>query len=396
MTESPENPGRVDAVLAGPAGRRLVAELIGLRFVDLLDALELPYPPNIAGFTDVSSGRSGRRPRSVLGRRVAIDPLHRGRRSAEAAASTHRAALAGVEPDDVRDAVRRIVHDPDGRRRVDVGDSMAVLEALRHVIRGYGFWGNERDEDRLLVAAADELRPVADALVASPATEWWWDDVVRGDQRFAVRATDGGTGPPRGDQVSEQVKTSTERLLAEEARARARHRSPSDVPQNASGDWWSIPIPGFWTSRAVSPVPALHLVCAEETADERVVVWSLGIVWGARILEIRAPADWARLVEIAPVEVTVSRLGDWRTWTGHEGPFYLPDWRVVAEHFDGVHMTVGGYLATRSVAVPVADGYSVLAGWDPDATLWLRDVIETLERVGEWDGPCSFDAEEQG
>ena len=396
MTESPESPGRVDAVLAAPVGRCLVAELTGLRFVDLLDALELPYPPNIAAFTNASSGRRGRRPRSVLGRRVVIDPLHRGRRSAEEAANAHRLALAGVEPEHARDAVRRIVHDPDGRRRVDVGDSMAVLEALRHVARGFGFWGNERDEDRLLVAAADELHPVADALVASPATEWWWDDVVRGDQRFAARATDDGTGPPRGDQVSEQVKTSTESLLAEETSARARHRSPSDVPQNASGDWWSIPIPGFWTSRAVSPVPALHLVCAEETGDERVVVWSLGIASGARVLEIRAPADWARLVEIAPLEVTMSRLGDWRSWTGHEGPFYLPDWRVVAEHFDGVHMTVGGYLATRSVAVPVADGFSVLADWDPDATLWLRDVIETFERVGEWAGPFSFDAEEQG
>lgn len=276
------------------------------------------------------------------------------------------------------------MHDPDGPPRVDVSDTMAVLEALRRVIGDFGFWGNERDYDRLLVAAADELRPVAEALVASPSTEWWWEDVVRDDQRFAARATAEGTGPPRGDQVTEQVKEAANKLRTEESDARSRHRSPSDVPQNASGHWWSIPIPGFWTSRAVSLVPALHLVCAEETGDVRVVVWSLRIAPGAKVFEIRAPGDWARLVEIAPVDVTMSRLGDWRSWTGREGPFYLPDWRVVAEHFDGVHVTVGGYLATRSVAVPVADGFSVLAGWDPDATLWLRDDIETVERVGEW------------
>lgn len=58
----------------------------------------------------------------------------------------------------------------------------------------------------------------------------------------------------------------------------------------------------------------------------------------------------------------------------------LPGWRVVAEHFDGVHVT---------------DGYSPLAGWDPDATLWLNDVIEATERVGEWEGPFNFAAEEQ-
>ncbi|MHB1851508.1 MAG: hypothetical protein ACYCU6_04930, partial [Acidimicrobiales bacterium] len=89
---------------------------------------------------------------------------------------------------------------------------MAVLAALRHVIGGFGFWGDERDYDRLLVAAADDLRAVADALVASPATEWWWDDVLRDDQRFAARATDDGTGPPRGDQVSELVKKAAKKL----------------------------------------------------------------------------------------------------------------------------------------------------------------------------------------
>jgi hypothetical protein len=396
MTESPENPGRVDATLAAPVGRCFVAEVAGLRFTDLLDALELPYPPNIEGFTSATRRRRGRRARTVFGRRVIIDPLHRSRRSATVAVSAHRAALVGVQAEDARDAVRRVMRDADGRNRVDVRDPMAVLEALRHVVRGFGFWGNERDYDRLLVAATDDLRTVADALIGSPATQWWWDDVVRDDQRFARCATDHGTGPPRGEQVFEQVKKAGKKLRTEEFDARARHPSPTDVPQNASGHWWSIPIPGFWTSRAVSPVPALHLVCAEETGGERVVVWSLRVASDARVFEIRAPADWARLVEIAPVDVTMSRLGDWRSWTGHEGPFYLPDWRVVAERFDGVHVTVGGYLTARSVAIPVADGYSVLAGWDPDATLWLRDVIQAVERVGEWDGPFSFDAEQQG
>lgn len=300
-----------------------------------------------------------------------------------------------MNPADARDAVHRVMNDADGRRRVGVGNSAAVLEVLAHVILGFGFWGNEREFDGLLRAAVDDLRFVADALVASPVTEWWWDDVVRGDQRFIARATDDETGPPRGDQVSEQVKRAAKRLRTDEAAARTRQPSPRDVPEKASGTWWSIPIPGLWTSRAAPFVPALHLACAEDTTDDRVVVWSFRISSGARVLEIRGPSDWGRLVELAPLDVTMSRLGDWRRWTGQKGPFYLPDWPVVAEHFDGVHVTVGGYLATRSVAVPVADGYSVLAGWNPDATLWLNDVIEATERVGEWEGPINFAAQEQ-
>ena len=229
-----------------------------------------------------------------------------------------------MQAEDARDAVRRVMRDADDRDRVDVRDPITVLEALRHVVRGFGFWGNERDYDRLLVAATDDLRTVADALIGSPATQWRWDDVVRDDQRFARCATDDGTGPPRGEQVFEQVKKAGKKLRTEEFDARARHPSPTDVPQNASGYWWSIPIPGFWTSRAANTVPALHLVCAEEIGGERVVVWSLRVAPDARVFEIRAPADWARLVEIAPVDVTMSRLGDWRSWTGHEGPFYSP------------------------------------------------------------------------
>lgn len=42
-----------------------------------------------------------------------------------------------------------------------------------------------------------------------------------------------------------------------------------------------------------------------------------------------------------------------------------------------MHLTVAGYLnaATRSIPVPGADGQdaaSVIAGWGPDVTYWLR------------------------
>jgi hypothetical protein len=390
MTEPFEDPARVDEILAASVGRRLLAELASVRFSDLLDALELPYPPNMAKFT--SGSDRGKRPRlrAVVGRHIVFDPLHRMARSLNDAVSTHRAAVLGVSPDDATDALRRVLADPEGPSTVDVGDASAVLEAFSHVIRSFGFWGNEMEYDRLLSAAVDDLRPLAEALVASSTTRWWWDDVLRSDQRYAARAPDHETGPPRGDRLAEQVRRAAEGLRTDEEGARRRHRSPGDVPDNASGHWWSIPIPGTWTSRAVAPVPALHLACAEETSEDRAVVWSLRIASAARVFEVRGPSDWGRLVEMAPVDVTMSRLGDWRNWTGKEGPFYLPDWRVVAEHVDGVHVTAAGYLTTRSVPVPVADGFSVLAGWEPDATLWLRDVFEAPARLGEWEGPFRF------
>ncbi|MGH8980256.1 MAG: hypothetical protein ACRDWE_04440 [Acidimicrobiales bacterium] len=390
MTELPEVARRAELLLAAPAGRGLLAELSGVSFPSLLDVLGLPYPPNIGRYTSEPSRGKRRRPRTVFGRRIIFDPLHLTTRATKRAATTHRAAVSEVSPDDARDAVRRVIDNTVSPRRVDVRDPAAVHEALSHLVEGFGFRGNEREYDGLLAAALDELRPVAMALVASPASKWWWDDLLREDQRFAVRVTDQSTGPPHGDQVVEQAGNAPEQLRSEEAAARSRFRSSSDVPANASGHWWSIPVPGMWTSRAVASVPALHLACAEETGNDPVVVWSLRISPGARVFEVREPSDWGRLVEMAPVDVTMSRLGDWRGWTGQVGPFYLPDWRVVAEHLDGIHVTVGGYLTTRSLPVRVGDGYSVPAGWDPDATLWLRDVFEATERVGEWESHFSF------
>jgi hypothetical protein len=36
----------------------------------------------------------------------------------------------------------------------------------------------------LTALAAQQLRPVADALVSSPAARRWWQPVARADQRF--------------------------------------------------------------------------------------------------------------------------------------------------------------------------------------------------------------------
>ncbi len=52
----------------------------------------------------------------------------------------------------------------------------------------------------------------------------------------------------------------------------------------------------------------------------------------------------------------------------------LPDWSRVAADVEAVHLTMAGYLTTAGRAVSVTDGMSTaLAGWAPDATVWLGD-----------------------
>ena len=115
-------------------------------------------------------------------------------------------------------------------------------------------------------------------------------------------------------------------------------------------------------------------------------LWSLDISESARVLEIVEPTDWQRLVEEHPRDVTGTHNGEWRHWSGKTGPWRLPDWECVARHYDGVHVTIGGYIATNGLALPAADGFTVLAGWVPGETLWLSDVAIRREPIGTWSG----------
>ncbi len=107
---------------------------------------------------------------------------------------------------------------------------------------------------------------------------------------------------------------------------------------------------------------------------------------GARVLEITGPAAWQALVARFPRDVTGTHDGEWRYWGGVPGPWRLPDWELVMEHYDGVHVTVGGFVDSCGLALPVGDGYTMLAGWIPGATLWLRDMAAVSRPLGRWHG----------
>lgn len=53
----------------------------------------------------------------------------------------------------------------------------------------------------------------------------------------------------------------------------------------------------------------------------------------------------------------------------------IPDWAAAASDFGAVHLTVLGYLATAGRALPMRGSHTVLAGWNPDETYWLTDVL---------------------
>lgn len=103
-----------------------------------------------------------------------------------------------------------------------------------------------------------------------------------------------------------------------------------------------------------------------------------------RILEIASAHDWAALCCRFPREVTASRRHDWFRVTGRDGRWLIPDWPRVAREWDAVHLTTLGYLEAATRLIEIDDEYAtVLAGWEPDLTLWLTDCARELSADGE-------------
>lgn len=94
-----------------------------------------------------------------------------------------------------------------------------------------------------------------------------------------------------------------------------------------------------------------------------------------RIYEISGPDQWTDLVGRYPMDVSQSRRHDWWRVTRWTGAWLIPDFAAIGQDYDAVHLSVAGYLATAGRALPVGDACTLLAGWDPDQTYWLNDIL---------------------
>ena len=332
---------RADALLAGPRGRRLCAELL-VR----------------------SDGELG-------------PPWRWHRLTAPVTGPGERARLL----DDVRASLA-------GTDLAAVGSPPRLQRALLAAVDSARYWQERDDVD--LVLADDEvaalLRPVAEAAVAAPASAWWGEPLAVHDQH--TLAWEPADAVPRLAGTRPALLAWREHTVDDERRA-ARER-PADPRAHWSGEWWSTPVTAglVVTTRVLPgllgtgrPAPTQLLLVEDELGWRTATTWPVPVPEEARVLEITSPGEWADLVRRHPLGVSASRRHDWWRTTGQEGPWLVPDWPAVATECDAVHLTVDAYLATagRALAVPGTDARTVLAGWDPDATWWLTQLFDLGE-----------------
>jgi hypothetical protein len=369
---TPERDERANLVLGAPLGRAFLAEFIGFHLEQrLFESLGLGLVSGtaIAEYRPIGAPRKPKKPKRP-----------------------HR-EWTDVKPDEAQRVIAAMVAQDDwgglSWRQLSQFSELDMLIELAQVSNQFGFGGGDEALWGLTGLATDTLLPVAQALVDSPATARWWDPVETVDQRLLEwDDLPVAVGPQVEATVRETM--AAEREENEEGRRRKRPRVRGITGIGAT--WWSAPgfAPETWTTGAFGDVPTIALGNFIDTyspfSETGATVWSVDISPDARVSEITTPGDWRELVKRYPRDVTGTHDGEWRDWGGVEGPWRLPDWEQVMDRFDGVHVTIGGYVATCGLALPVGDGFTMLAGWVPDATLWLRDVTTSRRSLGRWLG----------
>lgn len=216
---------------------------------------------------------------------------------------------------------------------------------------------------------ASELPPLARekaaqarAVIEHPGTAWWFDDI---DLNAQAWVSIHWTNPPL-----KFIYGTPPNTMAWER------------PRNPSGRWerYAQKIftnPPQVTSTLYGPHLTSKLVGYEDRVGDYMCEfplawWSMRFLEEVRVFEIHGSADWHDLCVRYPAKGTKdSRL--------------VPNWGAVAEEWDGVHLSLGGFLAAEQNRYESAAGWSMLDFWHAEQTFWLRALKTETERQPDFD-----------
>ncbi|WP_314193221.1 hypothetical protein [uncultured Arthrobacter sp.] len=250
-----------------------------------------------------------------------------------------------------------------------------VQGALERSVDSARYWQPPDGEDVLagLPEVAEALSSVAEQFIAAPRMQWCWQH--RQVEQWAIDWRHADDPAPLPKNPGKTLTEWARKERAEEVTA-ARER-PSDPTANVSGTWWSIP---HGLMQTVGQLPAGLSLVEDSLGWEHAT--TVPVRGSGKVLEINTAEDWINLCRKFPLEVTASRRHDWFHTTERHGRWVIPQWEKVAGEWDATHLTVMGYLSAAGRPLEVdLETATVIAGWDPDSTIWLTDVAR------EWIGP---------
>ena len=214
------------------------------------------------------------------------------------------------------------------------GRAVAALRALNPWMNGF---------DRVVSAVLSKdsnLALLAREVAAHPGIRWWTDPIDH----------------------SRQVLISNDEMECAPSRR---------LPPESVAHWEAYaqrPLPWRITSTIRGKLSCLDTVIATGSGDWMEPAsyrrYAAVIDETARVFEISGPADWHELC------ISFPSVNQDRNSPAGAGSL-SPDWKRVAEEWDGVHLTFAGLLTTPFVRHNSAAGSTMLWSWDTEGTLWL-------------------------
>lgn len=334
---------KIRLLLDGPLSRAILVELIEANPRQLSD---------IAGIVPTKEIYSTRRSAIHKKRRESLNPGN--------------SVLTEHEKEVFGDELARVVAARLPALRNQLEDNTAILRRVGDVVENYGYGMSERWQPLQdgLDFAKETILPIAELIADAPILDWWWSSVPIQQQKWI-------------DMHGAAIATVESVLPA---------LSYLDKVQTSSW-WWVSPIHQDILRTTRGPIgqyASVALACRgghEIIQGDRLDIWEVQVPSSANIYEIQEPRDWSELVRQFPKLVPNSRCPAWQGWTGVNGPWWLPDWAEVAKSFDGVHVSLGGFITSAYQSLPVNNGYTILVGWNPDETVWVGRSPSALKRV---------------
>lgn len=349
----------VDALLAGPRGRRLL----------LAYALEIDEPPSSGDHTDTFRS-------AAFLAAFSLDPDRDGAvRLFDPDPDPDPKAGQPSTPDQVAKRLARLPLPP--------VTAPALRAALMAAVDHARYWQGPDGEDVLAGTepVRRELRRVAEHLAQSRHSRWWPTPILAAEQWSVLNWGGDENASPS---TPTPKPTAAERLRdwhADTVRsdAQALRDRPVDPAASFSGRWWSTP-PMSSSSRALFDGSPAGIWFVEDSQSWEHAVIRRTAAPAGDVYEIDGARAWADLCRRFPLDVSAEKRHDWYRVTGRVGKWVIPDWEQVANHHVGVHLTVTGYLSAAGTAIAVGDETaSVIAGWSPDDAFWLVDPIPVGE-----------------
>ena len=198
-----------------------------------------------------------------------------------------------------------------------------------------------------LKSKAPRLRRLAEWLPGR--TAHWWDDLDRKHQIWVGRSPD---APVEGQLI---VDLSPFALV-------------TPKPKRA-----------FWTSTFVPVVVSPWLHTPEDQFSGPHYTWEVTVTESARVLEVHSRDAWSALARSYP------RAEDGFTFntTAHRPQSAArldPDWSELSRDWDGVHLSIGGWLTAEDVPYESDGVKTELRGWDMESTVWFRWSFSSVKR----------------